>query len=669
MPPKRKSQPATPASGRATRSRTARNPSQEFIELPPNTRKRSTSSAASTTSGERDRIRPTDQRIEKKASGRSLRRHFTIELPAQQVREAARSSEEETSPPPEDPKTPIANGSVSNGPAAATADATPSPSRASPWGFASSIFNMARRVLSPFPPSKKLQITSSQPPITPSTELPSGLSPITEESPSKIQETPTAARVSRKRKTSVSEEFTSKRTRVTEETLSQQEITGPPAGPSHTPGKQPIKTPSRRTAKKVREQRNTPAKSDPALFIPYIPNISTFAVPEDPDSPEEDLLFPSLPLDKPSVLQDMEITPKSNTIASPPAPTTATKATQTGRSLEALIRQSAGSSKGAGKSQQGEEAKEPETSKKRKRVKVDDLSCIPSRRPGQSAGTFALLDEFFDYDQDTVEIDENQLEEFTNRPAKKARLERNVFDMVAPITAEPKTPASPSTKAKPSAPSTTKDTLVPRQRQSSPEKSRNADNSSTKPVSMKPSSQNSADLMNADSTANETLNGVSQQPDALSRKRSEAEKYKPTKGSRLREMSRLSSTSTLPGSPPHFTTGEPANVDETLGLPNFTTSANPPRGSAQNIFSSIAQSRGAPVQSAATEGEEACQWSFPSGERWTEIFTEEDYAWARAHPPSEQEVNEALVNLRADYAAFVANGGPDLSMEQLMAAC
>jgi len=75
---------------------------------------------------------------------------------------------------------------------------------------------------------------------------------------------------------------------------------------------------------------------------------------------------------------------------------------------------------------------------KRKRVRIDDLGSIPSRRPDQSPGTFSLREEFFTYESDGeeefVDLGEGEEPEFTagTRSAKRARMEDDVFQPATP---------------------------------------------------------------------------------------------------------------------------------------------------------------------------------------------------------------------------------------------
>jgi len=238
-------------------------------------------------------------------------------------------------------------------------------------------------------------------------------------------------------------------------------------------------------------------------------------------------------------------------------------------------------------------------SKKRKRVKIDDLQSIPSRRPGQSSGTFALLDDFFDLDEDSVELDEDEVELYMARPAKMARTEHNIFDMSSAqnTTTSPSKAGRPSTESlfqspsKPVSPAK-QDAHIdaqsyPANPTSSPQDVRTSTQSPLKdartsaqppledvrtstqalsftpidPVSPAKDAQDAQsfspitgtpvkDTYNAEEFDFETpAQQMAQDKDALTRKRSEAEKYKPAVGSRLREMQRISSGSSAFGSP------------------------------------------------------------------------------------------------------------------------
>ncbi|KAK4995429.1 hypothetical protein LTR66_004753 [Elasticomyces elasticus] len=77
-----------------------------------------------------------------------------------------------------------------------------------------------------------------------------------------------------------------------------------------------------------------------------------------------------------------------------------------------------------------EEQRAQQTGHKRKRVRIDDLEAIPSRRTADSSGTFALLPEFFDTDDDEfAEISEvaDEEEEIVAPASKKTRVEESVY--------------------------------------------------------------------------------------------------------------------------------------------------------------------------------------------------------------------------------------------------
>jgi len=225
-----------------------------------------------------------------------------------------------------------------------------------------------------------------------------------------------------------------------------------------------------------------------------------------------------------------------------------------------------------------EEEASHEVGKKRKRVKVDDLKVIPSRRPGQSQGTFALLDEFFDLDDTEVEMDESQVELFTPRPAKKARTEMNVFEAQSPAMTPAQTPARTPIQAPPQLPAQTP-MFAPAA----------AKESQAAPTSSQAQPQ-------------------PHQDQALQRKRSEAEKYKPTVGSRLREVSRLSNGSSAAGSP---MSGVMANVP-----PPATANGS------SNIFAAPATPSPTPFQAPLQQAPAAVASYDPNS-----IFDAETLAW------------------------------------------
>jgi hypothetical protein len=97
-------------------------------------------------------------------------------------------------------------------------------------------------------------------------------------------------------------------------------------------------------------------------------------------------------------------------------------------------------------------------------VRVDDLKVIPARRPGEGTGSYGILEEFFDFsdsdEEDMVEVD-LKLVQFRSPPAKRIRLDDNVFQpktppaqpsFVSPVKQAPPPPPPPSTVTEPSAP-------------------------------------------------------------------------------------------------------------------------------------------------------------------------------------------------------------------------
>jgi len=85
---------------------------------------------------------------------------------------------------------------------------------------------------------------------------------------------------------------------------------------------------------------------------------------------------------------------------------------------------------------------------KRKRVKIDDLKSIPARLPGQSSGCFSFREEFFTYnddsDDDYVEMDVDEADELlSERPAKKMKIQDNVFQAATTPQKPTPSPATP----------------------------------------------------------------------------------------------------------------------------------------------------------------------------------------------------------------------------------
>jgi len=85
--------------------------------------------------------------------------------------------------------------------------------------------------------------------------------------------------------------------------------------------------------------------------------------------------------------------------------------------------------------------------KRKMQVNVDDLAVIPRKAAGASSGTYGLMDDFFNYDDDSdvVEMDEDdvQLLPAPEHPTKRVRIDENVFQPKAPAPAPQATTTSP----------------------------------------------------------------------------------------------------------------------------------------------------------------------------------------------------------------------------------
>ncbi|KAF4547656.1 Hypothetical protein D9617_38g090960 [Elsinoe fawcettii] len=546
-----------------------RGASRSTNESLPRKRRQSASSASSASETERAPALP---------KKRSLRRLMTIELPAAELRRMDRVRQEETtkttpSPPstaPPAPSTPPAEEATSSPPPSATPR---------PWGFGSFLTSV-RRILSPFPPSKR------------------ELTPIAEESPRR-QATPAAPAASMPAPPSMA-----RKRRASDDTTS-------------TPKR--VKYSARRSAKNVREHREAIAEStaSPIKFTTITPlstssthKISSATMVESTTSPHVKTgARPPASSPSPSSPPASVESTTGRPAMTGPANTPPSNESHTSTAVVELTAIS-----------------EAETTigKKRKRVKIDELKYIPSRRPGQSTGTFALLDEFFIEDEDSVEVDESQVELVSERPSKRTRTGNNVFDLASPQKTNPPSTSpkkrtrsisptkrsrymSPEKSSFLGTPSTLADKIptparvqfaVPEDdsdedspatpmdaasnyfndasqtpesakmqsiRQTVPQTSASLIELDTPPstsrgtpmdtaVSQRQTvvdDEESAILTSPDGIAIDTPcpQGPGQQLDSLQRKRSEAEKYKPQRGSRLKEMQRLSSTSSLFESP------------------------------------------------------------------------------------------------------------------------
>lgn len=853
MPPKKAAKAkeksaVKPPTTRATRSTTARNPSQEFVELTAPTRRRSatassvksttrsvasasvTSESAETRSKSKGKGRPKkatkspSSKVVKDANyGRALRRRFTIEIPAQKIREeeelAALSNIQPYSP--SQPKTPTVMGPTSpDGTANAAQTAAASPrslsSMLSPMGFASGIWSGMRKILSPVAPSLMQQKSSA--PSNAIARIPA-LSPITEESPK--QESPTIARESRKRKNSVvddqpvlkkpkfkepnhaeleddtahfaapstprntthsttpkskrattpgtsraktpgstreitpgitrisrkrgisvseeQEESSYKRMKVNDSDTPQS--SSAPVAPEtpKTANKTPAQTPTRRSAKSVRAARSiasakAKAEADRSHLIPYVPKEA------DEELPTE------LPLESPSKLQPSRRA--TGVFRVPDGSESPEERPEIPSVLDIMHQKEVANAADFGNFVDGRSAP-PDAAKKMVRVRVDDLAAIPSRRPGQSTGTFALLDEFFDSDEDSIEIDEDLAEMAGVGVSHKAVAGPNVF-ATAESFGSGDSPAS--TRKSKDAPSSMFGT-------STTPKAKTANVfDSTAPISSSRDSFDQSVPASNDVAVidGEGLNAFGQQDDALQRKRSEAEKYKPAVGSRLREMQRLSSISTLYSNPstPHtsgvnrhtdasFYSDIPEEAEETPstnaifppfsappnasfsaqttsffgGSPSKTPSAgtlsaprtlapadsaesqqiagnsvfqiapspekspqrqlSPVRDNSRAVTSSPTLAAAQRKAKSTADSDETISgdeepgdelWPFPSGDPLLDLFTVAEIEEANAYDPTEEELQADMAKLRKDYESFVASGGLDMSIDELMSA-
>jgi len=294
--------------------------------------------------------------------------------------------------------------------------------------------------------------------------------------------------------------------------------------------------------------------------------------------------------------------------------------------------------------EQEEEASQ-EVGKKRKRVKIDDLKVIPSRRPGQSSGTFALLDEFFDYDDDSVEMDEDEIQLMSARPNKMARTENNIFD-TSPATTTPLTAMS-------------LDTFV------DPELTVNKFAVPDSPDSPPPDSPTPTAAM---------------QSEALLRKRSEAERYKPTRGSRLREVQRISTGSSATGSPfgSPFTGQQSSLLAEPAAQPLYEEleSAEPASLEFNEPTSTLGLSyqdeqeyiinQPLSIIEEETESQLASPqpvYNFPPS---TKVFSDEVIAEIQPYTQTQEFHEQAVASFEAGFAAFMAERGGNTDFSDIL---
>ncbi|KAI4745315.1 hypothetical protein E4T50_04335 [Aureobasidium sp. EXF-12298] len=103
--------------------------------------------------------------------------------------------------------------------------------------------------------------------------------------------------------------------------------------------------------------------------------------------------------------------------------------------------------------------------KRKMQVNVDDLAVIPRKAAGASSGTYGLLDDFFHYDDDSdiVEMDEDdvQLLPAPEHPTKRVRIDDNVFVPKTPTPAPQPTTTSPVKQVAPQQQPTIPTTTAP----------------------------------------------------------------------------------------------------------------------------------------------------------------------------------------------------------------
>jgi len=162
--------------------------------------------------------------------------------------------------------------------------------------------------------------------------------------------------------------------------------------------------------------------------------------------------------------------------------------------------------------------------KRKMQVNVDDLAVIPRKAAGASSGTYGLMDDFFQYDDDSdiVEMDEDevQLLPASEHPTKRVRLDDNVFQ-----------PKTPTPAPQPITSSPVKQAAAPQHQQ---------------PTSSAASAPNYSEL--------------TQQ--AIERQRQKINLHNPKQPSRLRNVSRLSSSTVGASSPQQPITAPLQNTQE-----------------------------------------------------------------------------------------------------------
>jgi len=409
------------------------------------------------------------------------------------------------------------------------------------WGIGR-LLSTVRRVLSPFPPSRLLTQTAppraqlhfkqDESPTRQANLKPSIISSLHSSSQSLSQSSSQSEDLVRKRKSSPEDQRSYKRTKIAEVEPDSPEQVVVKRAPT---GRRKTLTPSRRSYKTVRDRRNTMATiRDTALDVPYVPMTRADPHPEEIEEmdfeTEEANHKNPVPSKRLPPKRDQEVKKSTETGLDLGHQSIAKTATPPQKQVAALtvIGKQLNSLNKVDKSTADEI-----DSKKRKRVKIDDLKTIPSRRPGQSTGTFCLLDEFFDENEDSIELDESQIDELSDRPNKRARMEPNIFDMITPTSSPAKSHETKSTKITDGM--THDSSLINTQRPAihvDPTTTTLNITGNTSSIFETPSIE---EFLCPDTPTPTS----GQQPSALQRKRSEAEKYKPMVGSRLREMQRL----------------------------------------------------------------------------------------------------------------------------------
>lgn len=263
-----------------------------------------------------------------------------------------------------------------------------------------------------------------------------------------------------------------------------------------------------------------------------------------------------------------------------------------------------------------------EVGKKRKRVNIDELEFIPSRRPGQSNGTYAFLDEFFDCDNSEVEVDESQLELLTaGRPAKRARTESNIFDSGAKDGGAKDGGAKDGGANDGNANNGGNNDGGAKDAESAA-----APAASSQAPPATPVAASQPQTVQPSTAADGSPPAPDYMSQALQRKRSQVEKYKPKQSSSLREMQRLSSASSAGGQSPGETLQPNTTGEEAAPVvAPVTTSGNlfPSAASSPSLFAPVAAPTAAPTPTPVSNSDipapTAGLFSMPSATETTNI--------------------------------------------------